>query len=163
MARALIAIPIDIGSNRTRAVLVPSDVAEYFNITVPTATTPPTQIERTRKAYTRTVYPNGLGAGTPKTAAVAASRWSSSPKASKGGAGRAVRIPTELKTPSDTIRMVTLRFPSNAVTGAISKWLFEEIKAHKPSYFLLNGQRYIVAAATGIIDINPGEEVVTPP
>jgi hypothetical protein len=155
-------IPIDLGSSRTGAVKVPEDVRKYFSIAAPTATTAKL-VERRRKQYTRSSY-DGLSDTTSDPVAVRAARWFEAPRVSSGrGGGIAVKIPTELKLTSGAVRMTTLRFPSGATTGAISKWLFEKCVTHRPGYFILpSGVKHVVVPDTGVADINPGNAPTTP-
>lgn len=155
-----IVVPIDLGSSRTGAVKVPQDVATYFGITA--GTTAETEVTRRRKAHSRRVY-SSLTDTTGTLVAVEASEWKSAPRASGGrGGGRDVKIPTKLTTAGGNTRMVTIRFPGNAVIGAINKWLHTKCDAAKrPDYFIHEGTRYALVTP-GAGDVNPGEGDATP-
>jgi len=153
MAKEIRVVEIDLGSNRTGTLTLGKDVTDYFNIPVSTATT--TARDRKRKAHTRKVY-KGLDDTTGTTVAVRESSWTDSPSSPKRGAGVAIKVPTELKTSAGNIRMVTMRFPGNAVIGAISKFLFTKCVAHKPTYFITaSGERHLVVNVTGNVNPEP--------
>jgi hypothetical protein len=156
-----IIVPIDLGSGRTGAVKVPQDVATYFGIT--TAATTETEITRSRKAHSRRTY-KGLDDVTGTLVPVEASTWKSAPRSSSGrGAGREVKIPTKLTTAAGQTRMVTIRFPGNAVIGAINKWIHAKVDATKrPDYFIHEGTRYALVTP-GAGDVNPGEDPTPAP
>ncbi len=158
MPEIIHAIPIDLGGVGEGAVLLTDSVVKYFNIST-TTTTAQTSVTRRRAGHKRTLY-NGLTATINKTINVPESTWEATPSAPEKGAGRLIRVPTELKTAKGLIRMVTMRFPNRAVTGAISKFLFEKCIAHKPTYFIMpSGKRHLVLAVTG--NVNP-EPVAAP-
>jgi hypothetical protein len=103
--------------------------ATYFGIEAPAAST--LSITRSRGGHTRRVF-DGLADTTGRSVTVRTSTWESNPTAPGGGRGKVVKIPTRLTIgtgPSARVREVTLRFPSNAVVGAINKWLFTKIDA----------------------------------
>lgn len=150
-----IVVPIDLGGNRIGGVRISEEQRKYFTIAAPTATTAKL-VERNRKQYARSSY-SGLGDTTNDPVAVKAARWFEAPRISRGrGGGIAVQIPTELKNAKGNIRMTTIRFPSGATTGAISKFLYEKCTTHKPAYFKMpSGVMHSVVPATGVADINP--------
>jgi hypothetical protein len=154
MPQVLKTVSIDLGSNRTGTLLLPQDVVDYFGITV--VTTAATFRTRTRKAYTRQVYSELSATATGKSVAVQAATWTDTPSPPKRGAGQAIIVPTELKTTKGNIRMVTMRFPSKAVIGAISEFLFTKCTKNKPGYFLTeNGVRHLVVNVTGNVNPTP--------
>lgn len=154
MAEEIFAVPIDLGGVGTGVVLLPKSVTDYFNIAV-TAATPQTSITRSRKAYSREIY-TGLTATVKKTVGVKASSWEATPTSPEKGAGQKILVPTELKTSKGIIRMVTMRFPQRAVTGAISKFLFTKCTAHKPTYFITErGKRHLVLNVTKNVNPEP--------
>lgn len=165
-------VPIDLGNNKRGAVSVAEDVAAYFNITAPTAATA-AMIEKPAVGFTRKVY-SGVTDITGRTVNVRpGARRVRPPKAASASGGKAVRVPTDI-TITDQVttggvqrtrkytKHVSIRFPSGATMAAISKWLFEECKVKKPTYFIApSGARYSVVAATGVTDINPGPPPIT--
>lgn len=154
MAEEVFAVPIDLGEVGTGVVLLKKSVTDYFNIAV-TATTNQTSVTRSRKSYSREIY-DGLTATVKKTVGVRASTWEATPSAPKKGSGQKIIVPTELKTSKGIIRMVTMRFPQRAVTGAISKFLFTKCTAHKPTYFLTEaGEKHLVLAVTRNVNPEP--------
>lgn len=169
---AKVIIPIDLGNNKKGAVAVSEDVAKYFSIAAPTTATA-AMIEKPAKGYTRKVY-SSITDVTGRTIDVKpGARQVRPPKTASASGGKSIRVPTEV-TISDTktvggisrttkyVKHVSIRFPSGATMAVISKWLFEECKAKKPTYFIApSGARYSVVAATGIPDINPGPPPVT--
>ena len=155
MAKIIKTVTMDLGGSRTGTLLLPEDVADYFGITVSTTAAAPRT--RTRKAHTRQVFATLAATATAKTVAVPAATWTDSPSGGKRGSGKKIIVPTELKTTKGSIRMVTMRFPSQAVIGAISEFLFTRCLKNKPTYFLTaSGVRHAVINITG--DVNP-----TPP
>lgn len=157
MANKYVFAEIDIGSGRKGLVSLREDVAQYFGITV-TATSD-VVVTRRRKAHSRSRY-DGLTDTTATPTNVGASEWKTIKRASGVGVGKAVKIPTKLKsgTNQQNIRYVTVRFPQNAVIGAISEFLFTKCTdlAKKPEFFIMEtGAKYPVANVTG--DVNPGE------
>lgn len=145
---------MNIGSGRTAVIQLRDDVATYFGISGDAAGE---QFElRRRKAHTRGIY-DGLNDTTAQNTNVAAATWIAVKRAARIGSGRAVKVPTKLKTTNDNIRFVTIRFPANAVVSAISKYLYDKIDAAKrPDFFIMpSGARYPVVNITG--DVNPGE------
>jgi hypothetical protein len=157
MPKTLVAIPMDLGSGRISSVLIAKDVVDYFNIPAPTEADA-SLIERNKKAHSRRVY-TGMADTVGKAVAVEASKWSSAPRIAKGGTGVPVRIPTELTTTLGNTRFATIRFPSNAVTGAISAFLHSKCVLHKPSFFIMNGNRHLVLPKGSVLDVNPGEGI----
>lgn len=155
MSKILVAIPMDLGSDRIGSVLIAKDVVDYFNMPAPTGADA-ALVERNRKAHSRRVYTDKADT-VGKAVAVEASKWYSAPRIAKGGTGTAVRIPTELTTTSGNTRFATIRFPSNAVTGAISAFLHAKCVLHKPSFFIMNGNRHLVLPKGTVPDVNPGE------
>lgn len=154
MAEEVFAVPIDLGDLPPGVVLLRKSVTDYFGISVAGATTQ-TAITRTRKAHSRTLY-NGLTATVKKTVGVKAATWSSTPSAPDKGAGQRIIVPTELKTTAGIIRMVTMRFPQEAVIGSISKFLFTKCTTRKPTYFLTEkGVRHLVLSVTGNVNPQP--------
>lgn len=157
MANKYVVAEIDIGSNRKGLVSLREDVAEYFGITVTASSD--VVVNRRRKAHSRQRF-DGLSDTTATATNVSASEWKSIKRASAKGVGRAVKIPTKLKsgTNNQNIRYVTIRFPSNAVIGAISEFLFSKCTdvAKRPEFFIMeSGAKYPVANVAG--DVNPGE------
>jgi len=152
-------VPIDLGSGRKGVVRMSAEQMRYFGVLAPT-TTGETQVTRRRKAHKRNVY-SGLGDKAPVIANVSASTWQTPLRGPRGVTGKAVVIPTELKTPTGHIRVTTIHFPRNATVGAISNWLFQTLVSHKPKSFLHNGNQYAVLRATG--DVNPGNTPNTQP
>ncbi len=162
MAEEIFSIPIDLGSDRTGAVLLPKSVVDYFNIPTVAGTTQ-TSITRRRKQYSRTIY-DGLTATAKKTVGVGAATWEATPTAPERGRGKKILVPTELKTSTGVIRMVTMRFPGLAVTGAISKFLFTKCVAHKPTFFIMpSGKRHLVLNVTGNVNPEPVANPTPPP
>lgn len=166
-------VPIDLGNNKKGAVAVSEDVAAYFNIAAPTTAVAGAMIETPGKTYTRKVY-SGITDIVGRTVDVRpGARRVRPPKAASASGGKAIRVPTEIvitdtKTVGGTSRttkynkMVTIRFPSGATMAAISKWIFEECKAKKPSFFIApSGARYSVVDDLGVTDINPGPPPIT--
>lgn len=160
-------VPIDLGGNKKSAVSVDSKIADYFNITATTTTTGQAMIEKPRTSFQRKVY-SGPADITGRTITVnPGARSVRPPKATSVSGGKSVRVPTEVVITRTVARAgvnrtvkyvkhVSIRFPSGASMAAISKWLFEEIKAHKPTYFLTStGSRYLVVDDVGVTDINP--------
>lgn len=170
---ARIIVPIDLGNNKKGAVAVKADVAAYFNIAAPTTATTGAMIEKPAKQYTRRVYASITDIAGRTVDVRPGARQVRPPKAASASGGKSIRIPTEVtisneKTVGGVSRTakytkhVSIRFPSGATMAAISKWLFEECKAKKPTYFIApSGARYSVVAATGVADINPGPPPVT--
>lgn len=159
-------VPIDLGGNKKGAVSVDSKTADYFNITAPTTATA-AMIEKPRTSFQRKVY-SGPADITGRTITVnPGARSVRPPKAASASGGKSMRVPTEViitRTVAQAgvnrtikyVKHVSIRFPSGASMAAISKWLFENIKAHKPNYFLTpTGSRYLVVDDTGVTDINP--------
>lgn len=163
MADQIFAIPIDLGGVGTGVVLLPKSVTDYFNIAT-TAATAQTSVTRTRKSYSRDIY-DGLTATVKKTVGVKASTWEATPTSPEAGVGQKIIVPTELKTTKGIIRMVTMRFPQRAVSGAISKFLFTKCLAHKPTYFITErGVRHLVLNVTKNVNPEPvAEPTPTPP
>ncbi len=153
MAQVLKSVEIDLGGTRKGTLLLPQDVIDYFGITATTATA--TARTRKRVAHTRQIFADGLNdTAAAKTVSVQASTWTDTPSPPKRGAGQKIIVPTELITVKKNIRYVTMRFPSNAVIGAISNFLFTKCTKKKPSYFFTsNGVRHLVVNITG--DVNP--------
>lgn len=164
-----VAIPIDLGNNKTGAVAVDTKIADYFNITAPPATgTTGQMIEKPRTSFQRKVY-SGPADVTGRTITVnPGARGVRPPKVSSRSGGKSVRVPTEVvitrtvarsgtNTSVKYVKHVSIRFPSGATMAAISKWLFERCTAHKPGYFLTpTGSKYLVVDDVGVSDINPG-------
>lgn len=166
-------VPIDLGNNKKGAVAVSEDVAKYFNIAAPATPTGSAMIETPAKPFTRKVY-SGITDVTGRTVDVRpGARRVRPPKAASASGGKAIRVPTDVvitdtKTVGGTSRttkynkMVTIRFPSGATMAAISKWLFEECKVKKPTFFIApSGARYTIVDDLGVADINPGPPPVT--
>jgi hypothetical protein len=145
-------IPIDLGSGRKGGVSVRADQIKYFGITVP-AGAAEEQVKRTRDAHSRSKRAP-VGEVSPGVIAVQRSEWNTPIRAARQGTGKKVVVPTEQKTTKGSIRKTTFHFPSNATVGAISNWLFEQLKTHKPKSFEYNGGTYAVLRITG--DVNPG-------
>ena len=162
-------IPIDIGSSRTAFVQVRGDAAEYFNITIPTAATTTSGLKEVIRKTTGKItrYGAGLLDTTPTEVNTdVTQKYFIPPRISSGGGGRAIVIPTELKTARGNIRTHTMRFPSSAINAAISVWLFNECKAKKPTWFRTQfGTRYAVVTKGSVNDINSGNQKnpITPP
>lgn len=155
MANTYLIATIDIGSGRTANFAIRSDVATYFGIT--TTADGVESINRRRKAHTRARY-DGLTDTTKTSTNVSASEWTTVSKASGRGVGKAVKVPTKLENSKKTgFRYVTIRFPQNAVIGAISEFLYTKCTAAKrPAFFISeSGAKYPVVNITG--DVNPGE------
>lgn len=152
MAEILRSVSIDLGGNRTGTLLLADDVVTYFGITATTAAA--TARTRKRASHTRQIY-TGLGdTGTAKTVSVQASTWTDTPSPPRRGAGQKIIVPTELITVKKNIRKVTMRFPSDAVIGAISNFLFTKCTKNKPTFFwTANGVKHLVVNITG--DVNP--------
>jgi hypothetical protein len=160
-------IPIDLGNNKKGAVSVTEDVAKYFNITAPTTATA-AMIEKPAVGFSRKVY-SGVADITGRTIQVRpGARRVRPPKAPTSSGGKSIRVPTDI-TITDQVTVggvqrtrkytkhVSIRFPSGATMAAISKWLFEECKAKKPTYFIApSGAKYSVVDDVGVADINPG-------
>jgi hypothetical protein len=153
---------IEIGSGRKGLVSLREDVAQYFGIAI--TTTSDVVVTRRRKAHSRSRF-DGLTDTTATPTNVSASEWKTIKRASARGVGRAVKVPTKLKSGQNqqNTRYVTIRFPANAVVGAISEFLHTKIEAaKKPEFFIMEtGAKYPVANVTG--DVNPGEAPATAP
>lgn len=159
MANTYVVATMDIGSGRTVNFSLRSDVATYFGIA--TAAGVAESVKRRRKTHTRARY-DGLTDTTSTPTNVSASEWTTVKKVSGRGVGKPVKIPTKLKTAGDAIRYVIIRFPQNAVVGAISEFLFSKCSAAKrPDFFIMpTGAKYPVVNVTG--DVNPGEAPAAP-
>lgn len=158
MAQVLRTVSIELGGNRNGTLLLPDDVVQYFGITVVTTTA--TARQRRRVGHTRQARTPLAGgtAGTtptePRLITVQAATWTDTPSPPERGAGRKIIVPTELKTRKGIIRKVTMRFPGEAVIGAISNFLFTKCTRNKPTMFWTeNGKPHLVVAVTG--DVNP--------
>lgn len=154
MAQVLKSVEIELGGGRKGTLLLPQDVVDYFGITATTAAA--TARVRKRASHTRQVFADGLNdtGAAAKTVSVQASTWTDTPSPPRRGAGQKIIVPTELITVKKNIRYVTMRFPGNAVIGAISNFLFTKCTKKKPTYFLTsNGVRHLVISITG--DVNP--------
>lgn len=155
-AKKYVFAEIDIGSGRKGLVTLREDVAAYFGIAVDATTD--VVVTRRRKAHSRSRY-NGLEDTTATPTNVSASEWQSIKRGSRVGTGKAVKVPTLLTSGTNqSIRYTTIRFPQNAVIGAISEFLFTKCtdSAKKPKFFIMpSGARYPVANVAG--DVNPGE------
>ena len=153
MANQYVPVSMNIGSNRKTVIQVRQDVATYFGFSAETSSD--LTVTRRRKAHTRSVY-DGLSDTTATSTNVAASTWIAVKSAPKLGSGIPVKIPTKLKNSKGNIRMVTIRFPQNAVVSAISDFLHSASAEKRPDYFIMpSGNRYPVVKITG--DVNPGE------
>lgn len=158
MAKTFKPVNIDIGSSRTALMQIRDDVISYFGFTI--STDAENVVTRSRAAYKRRQY-DGLNAGTGTEVTVERSTWQAIKKAARIGSGKAVKVPTKLKSAADNIRFVTIRFPHEANTAAISKFLYAVDVAKRPEYFIMpSGAKYPVSPVTG--DVNPGEEPEAP-
>lgn len=158
MAKKYKPVSIDIGSGRTALMQVREDVITYFGFTV--STDGENVVTRSRAGYKRRQF-DGLNPGTGEEVTVARSTWQAIKKATRIGSGKPVQVPTKLTTPSENVRFVTIRFPHNATTAAISKFLHAATAEKKPEYFIMpSGAKYPVSPVTG--DVNPGEEPEAP-
>lgn len=166
-------IPIDLGNNKTGAVAVAADVADYFGITAPTAGTAAAMIEKPATSFQRKVY-SSITDITGRTITVRpGAQRVRPPKAASMSGGKSIRIPTEITITSSVtvagvqrnhnyVKHVSIRFPSGASMAAISKWIFEKCVTRKPTYFIApSGARYSVVDDVGIADINPGPPPLT--
>jgi hypothetical protein len=155
---ANLAIPIDLGSGRKGVVLLPPKTAAYFGITGTAAATDE-MVTRRRKAHTRKNFDglsNTVKTGQKASSAVDAAVWEAPKSAPKAGAGKSIQVVTQLKNAAGRPRYTTIKFPGNAVTGAISNWLFEKCTKNKPNHFKMpSGTMYPVVNA--VRDVNPGE------
>lgn len=129
-----------------------TDQIKYFNI--PKATEAELGLAKTTSSgsnYTKQVYSNRLDSATPTRQVTVdrTARTKSRRKAALGRGGKAIKIPTELRSspPSggstnpgntiikrETIRFTTIRFPGAADLAEISAWLHLKLVSHKPTY-----------------------------
>lgn len=153
-------IPIDIGSSRKAFVSVRGDALDYFNVTEPTASAGGLTEVIKKTSGTISRYGAGLGDTTPTEVPTDTThRYTRPPRLSSGSGGRRIIVPTELITPKKNVRVHCMRFPSSAINAAISVWLFENIKVHKPTWFKTEyGTRYAVVAKGSVTDINSGNQ-----
>lgn len=160
-------------------VAIRSDQKNYFNIPDPTSaelslakyTTSGSNITRNRYSSR---LDSTTAAGTPVTVnRTARSKTRSKDHLMRGG--RAIKIPTELKStpprsastdpnttviPRENIRFTSIRFPNGADLAEISAWLHTKLIAHKPSYMKAPGGRSypLVPFTTG----TPTAQTTTP-
>lgn len=147
-------VQIDIGSNRKTLMQIRDDVINYFGFTV--STDAENVVTRTRSAYKRKQN-DGLNTGTPEEVNVPRATWQAIKKATRIGSGKAVRVPTKLTNTNESIRYTIIRFPYEANTAAISKFLHAVDEAKRPDHFIMpSGAKYPVSPVTG--DVNPGNE-----
>lgn len=158
-------VEMDIGSGRTALIGIREDVITYFGIAESTGGS--VVVQRTRKEHTRSNF-DGVGDTTSEQAIrVERSTWWSVKRMQSRGAGIAVRVPTGKKSGErENPRFTTIRFPANAVIGAISDFLHTKCTANKPTFFIMpSGARYPVVNVSAS-DVNPGEsdagETTTP-
>ncbi len=129
-----------------------TDQIKYFNI--PDATTAELALAQTTTSgsnYTKNVYSNRLDSTTPtrQVQVDRTQRTKTRRKTMLGRGGKAISIPTELKTSPpaggttnpgntiikrETIRFTTIRFPGAADLSEISAWLHVKLVAHKPKF-----------------------------
>lgn len=159
-------VEMDIGSGRTVAFNVRSDIATYFGITAMSNTTAAAPKLRRRKAHTRQLYKDGLADTTSAaTTSVPAAEWYvAGATISEIGTGKAIILPTKLRTPKGHIRTATIRVPGNASMLSIARWIATKFgTTNKPDYFLTpSGQRHPTAVGA-IADPNPGNAPTTAP
>lgn len=169
MPKTFVPVEIELGSGKSQAFNIRSDVATYFGITTLGATAQ-APVLRTRKAHTRQLYANGLGDATSATTTnVPKAEWYVVKNPiSELGSGKAIRVPTKLTTTKGNIRYATIRVPAGASMLAIAQWIKAKFDATKrPDYFLTpSGQRH-PTNVTVVADPNPGNAVAdttpTPP
>ena len=157
-------VAMDIGSGRVARFNVREDILDYFNIAEDTKE-PEAKLRR-RKAHTRSLY-DGLTDTSRTSTNVEASEWYDvSGGVSRFGAGKPIKVPTELKTGTtgrETVRHVVIRVPQSATNFAIATWIDLKFFAHKPSYFITpNGRRYPTNVPR-VSDVDPGDDVTPPP
>lgn len=158
MAKTFKPVNIDIGSGRIDLMQIRDDIISYFGFTV--STDADNVVTRSRSAYKRRQY-NGLNPGAGEEVNVARSTWQAIKKATRIGSGKAVRVPTKLTTEAGNTRFVIIRFPHEANTAAISKFLHAASAEKRPEFFIMpSGAKYPVSPVTG--DVNPGEEPEAP-
>lgn len=154
------AVAIDLGSTRTGTVVVRGDIADYFNISTDQVATGGL-ILRTRKAHTRQRFSKGLdGAADTTPISVPKSEWYDAPDAPTNRvSGQAIKVPTELKLSTGTIRSAIIHFPGAATKAVISAWLHEKCTAHRPTKFYMPGGKGVLVVPKGnITDLNPGNK-----
>lgn len=158
-------VTMDISENEIVSFNVREDIVTFFGIKE-AGTAARTPRRRERKAFEYRRAPLGAtGDGT--LVRVARSIWYDvGSSGSKPGSGKAITIPTGLKTAKGNERMVIIRVPSVAINLAISRWIFDNFAtiARRPGYFITpSGVRIPVFNVTGVPNINPDEGTTTTP
>lgn len=161
-------VTMDIAQNKIVSFNVREDVVTFFGIKEATAAArEPRRRERKAFEYRRAPLSGGTGTADGTLVRVDRSIWYDvGSSGSKPGTGKAITIPTGLKTAKGNERMVIIRVPAVAINLAISRWIFENFATvnRRPGYFITpSGVRIPVFNVTGVTNINPPESPTTPP